>query len=531
MSSTEKELLMLIKRIKNRMHAARLINYIIIGLTASLTVGIIIVVISRLVPVYGVYWNVAKICTAGMLSAALYCLFRRPGRVEAAAQADALGLKERTLTAIELLGVSSAFADLEKEDALKNLRKLDYRKGIPIKPKKKYLLTSLILVLILFFSGFIPNPMEEKAKELQKHKEKITAQQKKLDNIIKQLKLDPKLAEKQKQELEKRLDELKKELAAAKTEKDMDKALLKANKKLELLIKDQQELLQSREKVLKTLAANPLTKDLADMLKNTDRDTLKKELDQLAEKLKNLREEELKLLADNFNKLAKELSQNPELAEALSGLASKLSNGEFGDLSSQMSNLGKALEQLMFDEELKDALNHISQQLQNMQSQKSRGQSQGSSGDDGHQGSGSMPGQGNQGQEGQLPNGQGNGADGGAGSGTDMGTENPAAESPGESGIIKKDGSGKKIGEYENIFTSKTLGGEGEKSNLSGEKNDGGNVQQTETNQSKTVRGSSVPYNQVLGQYMKDAFESIDSSDIPPGMRDLVKDYFTSLED
>jgi len=45
------------------------------------------------------------------------------------------------------------------------------------------------------------------------------------------------------------------------------------------------------------------------------------------------------------------------------------------------------------------------------------------------------------------------------------------------------------------------------------------------------VRGSSVPYNQVIGQYKDKAMESIKASDIPPGMKDMVKEYFTSLEE
>ena len=112
-----------------------------------------------------------------------------------------------------------------------------------------------------------------------------------------------------------------------------------------------------------------------------------------------------------------------------------------------------------------------------------------------------------------------------------MGNEDQAPIPQNGSGIGKKDGSEGKTGEYEKIFTPQTLGGEGETSNLNGTKGSGGTTEQVITDKGQTVRGSSVPYNQVVGQYRDKAMESINTSDIPPGMKELVKDYFTSLEE
>jgi hypothetical protein len=112
-----------------------------------------------------------------------------------------------------------------------------------------------------------------------------------------------------------------------------------------------------------------------------------------------------------------------------------------------------------------------------------------------------------------------------------MGNENQTPIPPSSSGIAKKDVSVKKDGEYEKIFTPQTLGGEGETSNLSGQKGTGGTTDQVITDKSQTVKGSSVPYNQVVGQYRDKAMEGMNTSDIPPGMKDMVKEYFTSLEE
>lgn len=40
-----------------------------------------------------------------------------------------------------------------------------------------------------------------------------------------------------------------------------------------------------------------------------------------------------------------------------------------------------------------------------------------------------------------------------------------------------------------------------------------------------------IPYDEVIGEYEDKAMESINNYNIPEGMRDLVKDYFSSLGD
>lgn len=46
-----------------------------------------------------------------------------------------------------------------------------------------------------------------------------------------------------------------------------------------------------------------------------------------------------------------------------------------------------------------------------------------------------------------------------------------------------------------------------------------------------TIKGEMQPYNRVIGEYKEQAFQNLEGSEIPQGMQDIVKDYFTSLED
>ncbi|MDF2519865.1 MAG: hypothetical protein K0R84_493 [Clostridia bacterium] len=545
MSTLDRELLQLFKKIRDRIHSNIILDYSIKAVAAALVISVLTALLARFVPIYAVYSKAAWGVLAAAIAGVLYGAFKTPSYRKAALKADGLGLQERTLTAVELIGEQSTFAVLEKEDALRHLKGINVKKSFPLKPNKKYLALCFLLVSTLTLSAFIPNPMAEKARELNKLNQEITKQQKKVSEMIKKVNKNPKLTEEQKKDAEAKLQELKKELTAAKSEKDIEKALQKSEKKLEYLSSKYPDSKENLQKLADTLAKNQATKALADMLKNGDEKQLKESIKQTAEALKKMSAEEQKQLSKQISELAEALKENPELAKALSELASKLANGELGDVSDVLNQLSDSISDLMSDASMREALEELAKQLGEMQ----QGQQDGNQdGEQGQNGQGNQPG-GQQGDNGQLTSGgqgqgqgqgagqgqgqgagQGQGQGGGAGSGTDMGQENPTPIAP-SSGIQKKDGSTKKIGEYEKIFTSKTLGGDGEQSNLQGQKTNSGSTEQMTTDKSQTIKGNSVPYNQVIGEYKQEALDSMNASDIPAGMMDLVKDYFTSLEE
>ncbi|HWQ30448.1 MAG TPA: hypothetical protein VN549_05605 [Negativicutes bacterium] len=536
MSTIDTELYRMIRRIRDRMHAAAIMNSMLIGAVIALCLGMIIVIASRFIPIYNVYVNIIWLVAAAVGLTFLYASFRTPGNARAALLADSFGLSERTVTALELLGDQSAFAVLEKQDALKHLRGFDYRRRLPLRPKGRYMVVCLILISALVLSGFMPNPMEDKAAELHELSEKVALQQKKADKLRDKVKEDPRLSEEQKKELDKLFKELKSELKSAGDEKEIKKALGRTEKKLEY-IKGKYSPGDDLDKIAEVLSQNDMTKALADMIKENDGKAFKENIKNLAEELNKLSPEEKQRLAEELTKLAKALSENPELNKAFAGLAEKLASGELGNLSGELEQLDKSISQLMEDESIREAISELTEQLAEAgesQDNASQGQ-QGQEGQDGNsqQGQGGTPGnnglQGQGSQQGNNSQGQGQGS--GAGNGTDKGNENQEPIPQNGSGIGKKDGSTGKTGEYEKIFTPQTLGGEGETSNLNGTKGTGGTTEQVITDKGRTVRGSSVPYDQVVGQYRDKAMESISTSDIPPGMKDMVKDYFTSLEE
>ncbi|HBF66105.1 MAG TPA: hypothetical protein DDW34_10580, partial [Clostridium sp.] len=83
--------------------------------------------------------------------------------------------------------------------------------------------------------------------------------------------------------------------------------------------------------------------------------------------------------------------------------------------------------------------------------------------------------------------------------------------------------------EGEEIFTRKAADKAGYNTQVSGTKNEGGDSSIT---QQKTIGedGERLPYEQVFHSYQNDAIKALDEQNTPFGMRQLVSDYFSTLE-
>lgn len=519
MREDNKAFLAILKKVKLRMTFAKAISNLFFVLAIVLTVEIGVYIISRFVPIYNVYGSLVIAVPAAVFIVLITAVFKRASLQDAALKIDSMGLKERTVTSLELIEEGSAFAELQRSDAYENLKSFNYKQSIKLTPSPRYVIITGVLALCLIISAFIPNPMKDIAFEKHRINQLKKEEINKIKKVEKEVAKNEKLTPIEKNEVEKKLTELKQDLKEAKSEKEINKAIEKTDKKLEL-VKEKYNG-EDLKKISEALAKNEATKSLADIINNGDKELLKEGLKQAAQEIKNLSPEQLKALAENLSKLSKELMNNEELRDALGKLSQKLAGGQLGDINEEMGEFASSLQELMNSDEFKDALAQIQSDLK-------EGQNEGEGGSMSAQGSG----QGNQGgsQPGGNQPGQGNGGSG-TGSGTDKGQEDQTPTQVQTSGLNKKESSEKKNGEYEKIFTPKTLGGEGEKSQITGKKNTNGNTEQVTSEKGLNVRGEDVPYNQVIGSYKQRAVESMGSSEIPEGMREIIKNYFTSLEE
>lgn len=527
MESVSKEILRILRKIRRRIFIGITLNYAITGLVFGLSAAVLLSIVSRLYPVYNVHMWVLIIAGTGLISAFIFGIFKIPSFRTSALRADSLGLNERTVTAVELIDDDSSMALLQKEDALSALRSLNYKDGIKIVPNVKRLLLIVPLVLALIVMSFIPNHLDEVARQKHELAQLKKEEIKKVEKVEKEIEKNSKLSELEKKDIENKLQELKKDIKLSSNEKEVDKALQRTEKKLDL-VKEKYDNKELKD-ISNSLAKSDVTKPLSDLINKGDSEEVKKAMQDLAKNLKNMDKDKVKELANNMEKLAEELKDNKELKSSISNLASKMSKGELGDLSKEMSELSGEISQLMEDDNFSNVVAQVQKSLNEGQ------KAQQGSGDDGTlglSGQGQGQGQGNQSGQGAGSSGEGSGGGGsGAGNGTGMNDGGPNGEVSSGSGLNKKDGSIKKDGEYEKIFTPKNLGGDSEKSTITGNKNNGGNSEKVNTEKGINIRGDSVPYNQVIGEYKNRAFEGLDKSEIPEGMRDIVKNYFTSLED
>lgn len=180
------------------------------------------------------------------------------------------------------------------------------------------------------------------------------------------------------------------------------------------------------------------------------------------------------------------------------------------------------------------------------------------------QGEGQMPGtsQSQSGQQGQQPGNQGqpgnqasqmqvnspgDGEQGTSGQNQPSESEQPsegsgAGDAPGDAGSDQNQTSGSNNvnaqdnnpdgegeGQMPLVYTPQRVGGQGDQQLFL--EPDASDVPATEGEFSQNPNGQSlVPYNQVYGQYRTEANRALESDYIPLGLRDVVRDYFTSLE-
>lgn len=512
----DKIFLSILKKIRLRMSVKITGDNILLALAIVSGIGIILAVTSRFVPIYNIYGRLYIALIPAVLISIAWSLVKRPSLKTAALKADSAGLKERTITAFELLEDNSSFAEFQREDAFKHLNKFNYKEHIKLAPNSKNTLYSFGLVAVLVISALIPNKMNDVALEQHKLNQLKNEKIEKVKKVEKELEKNEKITAIEKAEIERKLEELKKELKEAQDQKEISKSIEKTDKKLEMIKQkyDKEDL----NKVADALAKSEKTKALSEAIKNSDSKVLKEALKLAAQEMKNMSAEELKDMTKELSELSKEIKNNNELKDALANLSQKMASGALGDMNEELEEFANSLQQLMESDDFKEA-------IAKAQSELNEGEPGNLSGQGGNgQGNGNQPGSGNQ-------PGQGKGTGAGAGSGTNMGEENPSITPPSSSGLNKKDGSEKKEGEYEKIFTSKTLGGDGEKSQLTGKKNNSGNSENVNSEKGINVKGESVPYNQVIGSYKESAVQNMETSDIPEGMKEIIKNYFTSLEE
>lgn len=539
------------------------------GLTVALLVSLILIFRSQLLE-NAFFLLVAGSALAGMGIAVLAAAFWPFPSLKAARYFDqSFGLKERTSTALELNPAREpdtasdgemplpAFAprqigDQQLEDALLAARQINPRAFLPVRVRWQEIALCLALGAGLFVTWYRGDTFFQMAQNFQAVQQAIAEQTKELEQLVEEIKNNPALTDEQKEELTQPLEEAIRELQEAETMEQAVSILKETEQQLQELTNEQalaqaenlanagEQLSQQPGSALEQFGENLANGDLiaaANDLANLD--------------LENLTQAEEEQLAAQLEQTANAVENtNPELAEQLREAAEAIQNGNteaaqqaLQQAAQTLANTGQQVAQAQAAQQAANQAAQGQQQViqagqpQNQTAQNGQGQQgQGQQGQ-GQQGQNGQ-GQQGQGQNGQGQNGQGQGNGNGgqnSGSGSGAGQGSTQGGEPGGEAGNDPIGQGNNPGDggvtgFEPIGSAPNIGDAGETVTLPGSGEPGENVTGQGNVNPGTPGSSTVPYTEVFPTYSDAAIEAIENGLVPPGYRDLIRDYFSSLE-
>jgi hypothetical protein len=172
---------------------------------------------------------------------------------------------------------------------------------------------------------------------------------------------------------------------------------------------------------------------------------------------------------------------------------------------------------------------------QGQQSQNGQPGAQGQQGQQGEQADGSQPAAGMQGQSGMeddLRSGLGSSGSGAGDEPGSAGADTPMQGTMTDGGQLQASNNpdGRGQGDFEPVYALRRIGGEPGDTSIELESNPDGLPMTEGEFASNPVGQSLVPYAEVFGDYRGAANRALDSGYVPLGLRDVVREYFTSLE-
>ena len=405
-----------------------------------------------------------------------------------AKKCDSLGYNERFVTAYEILSKDSYSNNVEKlavEDAFLKAKNKNMAKEYKITFPKRVIAVFMVVSVCALAVGFVkPYGKEDFEPFIERNIENIK-------EIEKEAEKNKDISDKELKELKNQIKRLRSELKRSVTKEDAKKALEKTEQELKKLEKNSFD--KDISKIADTLSKNQNTKKLSEALKNGNSQDMENALNELMENLDNLSDEEIKKMLSEMEKLMSELTSQ-DIKNVINSIADGISKGSISkeqikNIVSSHSNSTKK------SSALRKTIDNINKNISSAKSQLE--------GEGGSQGEGEDEGQGNSNGQGNGTGGNGNGQGSGRGSGA---------------------------GNHAEIYTRDAINKSSTDEKVEGVENEGGNINITDENTIGNA-GESMPYSEVYNEYREEALGSMEKNNIPYGMRDMVTEYFSTLEE
>jgi hypothetical protein len=453
------------------------------------------------------------------------------------------GLRERISTALELARLDRSSGDigrLQLQDALASAEHVNARQQLPLRIKRVDALFAVVLLSAVAIVAWRGESFFQLAAQTRAVQTAIAAETAKVEEIRKTVEADRTLTEEQRREMLEALQETQERLKEAQSLEQATAVLTQSEKKFESLTSGDAE---AQAEALRQ-AGRKLSQAEGTALQAVGQNLADGDFLQAAEDLRNvdvnqLSAEERAQLADQLENMAESVqASNPAFAQQLREAAEAARSGAAQQAQQALDQAAQSLSQTAQRAARSNVARKVSAQMgQGRQRMIAAGKSA-----QGQSAQGDQSGQGNQAGQGNQP-GQGSGQNGsssqpgsaGSGSGSGRGSSDTGSTGGPEAGsnpIDQNNGPGDG-GEktYEPIYSSQRLGGSGEDTvSLPGSGDPNGEVQGQSGVTPGTNNPSQVPYSQVFAEYANAYRQAIDSGQVPPQLRDLIRQYFSSLE-
>ena len=509
-----------------RRRLQELLRYLPLGLAVGLFLGLGAALLSRARP-WLLRGELALLTLAAALIVVavtgLMVMARRRSPGDQARFADRqFGLRERMTAAVEIqsgqLTVDGAMATRQLNDALRAASAVDASRQLPLRLHLSDWLPALAGAILLAAALWLPNPQEAAVLEQRAVAAAVAEQSQTLTELIEEIKAADTLTSEQQEALTQPLEEALTALNQPNPSREEAVAALSAAETELRALSRKMDPASLRD----TLAAAAMDQpgELAEMLRAGQPDQAAAAASDLAASLGDL-----------------DAAARAELAEQLTGAASALESAD----AELAETLDRAAEALAADdtEAAQEALDEAAGQLaERAQAADAAARAAGTA-DQLSQARGEVAQGGTGEQTGGAANGTGESSAGGQ-TGEGGAGQNGAGESGGASTGGQTSGTGGPApggGHVENVFVPQRpdLEGEGEDIELDVQcltdpASCGPLTGQSPSSAEGRPGGSLVPYDQVFGNYRDAAFEALSQGNIPIGLQDLVRDYFSALE-
>ena len=503
---------------------------------------------------------------------ALTIAFWRPSMTHLARLTDRqLGFKERLTTAVELQSADAGtepkspppLAGLQLGDALNHLRRVEPLDAFPIRLRLREVNAALATGLVVMLLVTLPNAMQQTVRPREQVQQTVYQEAERLDKLADQV--AEANAENPSEELEGIEQALRDgadalEQRAANSEESLA-ALAALEQRLQALRGQNGEDLQDALAALAgSMAQDPTTRQAGTSLAKGDYEQAAEELRRVGEQLDSMSQADRQRLARSMRQAGQRAARsNPSLGESMQQAANAMEQGSGSEAQSALDQAASQLEQsagqlrasgereraLAQAQQSRSQISRSAQQAQGQQGSNQQARGQQGQGQQGQQGQGQQ-GQQGQGQQGQQGQGQGQeGGDGGQGQGQGQGEGEGQGQGQGQPGQPGEGQGGNGQGQGDQPGGSGAGSGSNPRSDSiydpafadsrqerieSGVPFEPEEALQNPQLEDAQQNDAQVDYSQVYARYQEQAVQNTQNSYIPIGLKDLVKDYFSSIQ-